>query len=86
LNKYEILIKTAYPYKEKTITSEEEIDFFMESIKMLHFTKPVFNRKKGWEADVTIKYKDSRDIKKEYRYFIRSNYIYRSIFRYKIVS
>jgi len=85
-NVYEVLIKTSYPYQEKTLTDDKEIEMYLETLQKIRFTHPSINTGKGWETAVTIKSRNSDGINTEYSFFLLNNYIQKGHFCYKIIS
>jgi preprotein translocase subunit SecF len=84
-NVYEIQIKTLDPYQEKILTDVEDIKNYLETVQKLQFTHPTFFTGKGWETDVTIKFRNNNGANTQYRYSITNNYIQKGSFRYKLI-
>lgn len=85
-NVYEIQVKTAYPYKEEIITSREEIEKFVENLLQIRITNPTYYRGKGWETLVTIKMRNEKGMRRDYRYQMLDEFFIRGSLRYKIQS
>lgn len=83
---YEIQTQLSGPYHVDTITDQEEINTYLETVQKLQFTHPHIFTGKGWSTLVTIKLKNDDGIKTEYRYSLLDNYISTGSFRYKIIS